>query len=59
MKRKREARVRRSTIGASMQVTPYKGGGNVSELSAEQLAERAAKQQDLMMSSVRTNRKKG
>ena len=40
-----------------MDVTPRKGDGNVSVVSAEQLALRAAKQQDLM--SIRKPRKAG
>ena len=48
MKRRREAKHRRSTIGEVLHVTPYKGGGNLSEVSAEQLALKAAKRQDLI-----------
>ena len=58
MKRRREAKHRRSTIGEVLHVTPYKGGGNLSEVSAEQLALKAAKRQDLI-SNKKINKGKG
>ena len=52
MKKKREARNRRSTIGEIMQVTPAKGERNLGEASAEQLALEAAAQHDRYLESA-------
>ena len=58
MTRRREAKHRRSTIGEVLHVTPYKGGGNLSEVSDEQLTLKAAKRQDLI-SNKTINKGKG
>ena len=58
MKKKREKRNRRSTIGEIMQVTPRKGERNLGEASAEQLALEAAAQHDKYLKSARKTTRK-
>ena len=50
MKKKREAKHRRSTIGEVMQVTPYKGRQSLAAVSTEQLALQAAARHDEYLS---------
>ena len=59
MKKKRERKHRRSTIGEVMQVTPYKGDHGLAEASAEQLALQAAARHDEYLSSIKKSRAKG
>ena len=59
MKKKREARRRRSTIGEVMQITPHKSKQTLAEASAEQLALEAAARHDEYLNTMRKSRAKG